>query len=108
MSTSERGRSSSRCSGSRPIRPNISATRICAATLSIPNASSGEAALSYLGLGLQPPAASWGGMLHSAQSYIYTAPRLAIFPGVAIVLAALAFNLLGDALRDVLDPKTAH
>jgi peptide/nickel transport system permease protein len=47
-------------------------------------------------------------MLHSAQSYIYTAPRLAVFPGVAIVLAALAFNLLGDALRDVLDPKTAR
>ena len=47
-------------------------------------------------------------MLHSAQSYIYQAPRLAIFPGVAIVLAALAFNLLGDALRDVLDPKTAR
>ena len=92
----------------RHILPNISATLIVAATLSIPNAIIGEAALSYLGLGLQPPAASWGGMLHDAQSYIYTAPRLAIFPGVAIVLAALAFNLLGDALRDVLDPKTAR
>lgn len=92
----------------RHILPNISPTLIVAATLSIPNAIIGEAALSYLGLGLQPPAASWGSMLHSAQSYIYQAPRLAIFPGVAIVVAALAFNLLGDALRDVLDPKTAR
>ena len=92
----------------RHILPNISPTLIVAATLSIPNAIIGEAALSFLGLGLAPPAASWGSMLHSAQSYIYTAPRLAIFPGVAIVLAALAFNLLGDALRDVLDPKTAR
>jgi peptide/nickel transport system permease protein len=92
----------------RHILPNMAPTLIVAATLSIPNAILAEAGLSYLGLGLQPPAASWGGMLHSAQSYIYTDPRLAIYPGVAIVLVALAFNLLGDALRDVLDPKTAR
>jgi len=89
----------------RHILPNISGTLIVAATLSIPNAIIAEAALSFLGLGLTIPNASWGLMLHSAQTYIYQAPRLAIFPGVAIVIAALAFNLLGDALRDVLDPR---
>ena len=92
----------------RHILPNISPTLIVAATLTIPNAIIGEAALSYLGLGLQPPQASWGSMLGDARDYIYRAPLLAVYPGVAIVLVAVAFNLLGDALRDVLDPKTAR
>lgn len=92
----------------RHILPNISSPLIVAATLSIPNAIIGEAALSFLGLGLQQPDPSWGSMLRAAQDYIYTDPRLAVFPGVAIVLVALAFNLLGDALRDVLDPRTAR
>jgi peptide/nickel transport system permease protein len=90
----------------RHILPNMTGPLIVAATLTIPNAIIGEAALSYLGLGLPPPQASWGRMLHDAQAYYYEAPRLAVIPGVAIVLAALAFNLLGDALRDILDPKT--
>src|SRR5581483_856440 len=89
----------------RHILPNISAPLIVVATLSIPNAIIGEAALSFLGLGLRPPQPSWGSMLRSAQDYIATNPLLAVYPGVAIVLVALAFNLLGDALRDVLDPR---
>ena len=57
---------------------------------------------------MQPPAPSWGVMLADAQSYLSQAPRLAVYPGLAIVLAALAFNLLGDGLRDVLDPRTTR
>ena len=64
-----------------------------------------EAGLSYLGLGTQPPNPSWGKMLNEAQTFMYLAPHLAIFPGVAIVLTVLGLNLLGDGLRDVLDPR---
>ncbi len=64
-----------------------------------------EAGLSYLGLGTQPPAPSWGKMLNEAQTLMYLAPRLAIFPGIAIVLTVLGLNLMGDGLRDVLDPR---
>jgi peptide/nickel transport system permease protein len=78
------------------------------ATVTIPTAIVGEAVLSFLGLGVQPPTPSWGTMLQDAQSYLSTAPRLAIFPGLAIVLAALAFNVLGDGLRDILDPRTTR
>jgi peptide/nickel transport system permease protein len=92
----------------RHILPNMAGPLIVAATLTIPNAIIGEAALSFLGLGITVPDPSWGNMLLSAQSFYYQAPRLAIFPGVAILLAALAFNLLGDALRDILDPKTVR
>ncbi len=76
--------------------------------MTIPGAIIGEATLSYLGLGLQPPQASWGSMLQRRAVVPHQAPRLAVFPGLAIVLAALAFNLLGDALRDVLDPRTTR
>jgi peptide/nickel transport system permease protein len=64
-----------------------------------------EAALSFLGLGVQPPTPSWGQMLSAAQEYISTAPWLAYWPGIAIFLAVLGFNILGDGLRDALDPR---
>jgi peptide/nickel transport system permease protein len=74
-------------------------------TVVIPVAIIDEAILSYLGLGVQPPTPSLGVMLASAQQFITQAPWLAVFPGVAIVLAALSFNLMGDGLRDALDPR---
>ena len=92
----------------RHILPNMTNTLIVQATLTIPAAIVGEAILSFLGLGVQPPASSWGTMLQQAEPYLTSAPRLAVYPGIAIMLAALAFNVLGDGLRDVLDPKTAH
>ena len=92
----------------RHILPNMTSTLIVQATVIIPGAIVGEAVLSFLGLGVQPPTASWGTMLQDAQSYLSQAPRLAIFPGLAIVLAALAFNLLGDGLRDIFDPRTTR
>ena len=92
----------------RHILPNMSGALIVMATLTIPRAIIGEATLSYLGLGIQPPESSWGRMLGDAQAYFYQAPRLAVYPGVAIILAALAFNLLGDGLRDALDPRTVR
>ena len=73
--------------------------------ISFASAILAEAALSYLGLGAQPPSASWGRMLNDAQPYLYQASYLAVFPGLAIALSVLAFNLLGDGLRDALDPK---
>src|SRR5215208_1676178 len=90
----------------RHILPNMTSTLIVQATLTIPAAIIGEAVLSFLGLGVQPPTPSWGVMLNAAQPYLNEAPQLAIYPGLAIVICALAFNLLGDGLRDVLDPKT--
>jgi peptide/nickel transport system permease protein len=92
----------------RHILPNMAGTLLVVATVTIPGAIIGEAALSFLGLSLRPPQSSWGIMLHDAQPYLSQAPRLAVFPGLAIVLAALAFNLLGDALRDVFDPRTTR
>jgi peptide/nickel transport system permease protein len=92
----------------RHILPNMSGTLLIQATILIPRAIIGEATLSFLGLGVRPPTSSWGVMLQSAQSFLSQAPRLAVFPGLAIVVAALAFNLLGDALRDVFDPKTVR
>ena len=68
----------------------------------------GEAALSYLGLGTQPPDVSWGRMLNEAQALLFQAPRLAIFPGFAIALAVLGLNLAGDGLRDLLDPRLSR
>jgi peptide/nickel transport system permease protein len=90
----------------RHVLPNMSSTLIVQATVLIPAAIIGEAVLSFLGLGVQPPTPSWGVMLSDAQSYLSQAPRLAIFPGLAIFFCSLSFNLLGDGLRDALDPRT--
>ncbi|MBV1694234.1 MAG: ABC transporter permease [Hyphomicrobiales bacterium] len=89
----------------RHILPNILPALLVQATLSIAAAIIAEASLSFLGLGQQPPAPSWGSMLNTAQRFLTQAPWMAIFPGVAIFLAVLSFNLLGDGLRDALDPK---
>jgi peptide/nickel transport system permease protein len=90
----------------RHILPNMTSTLLVQATVIIPIAIVGESVLSFLGLGVQPPTPSWGVMLASAQPFLDQAPRLAVYPGLAIAIAALAFNLLGDGLRDVLDPRT--
>jgi ABC-type dipeptide/oligopeptide/nickel transport system permease subunit len=90
----------------RHVLPNMVGTLIVQMTVWIPTAIIGEALLSFLGLGVQPPTPSWGVMLSAAQPFIDQAPRLVIFPGLAIFLATLSFNLLGDGLRDVLDPRT--
>ena len=90
----------------RHIVPNMMSTLLVQATVTIPAAIIAEAALSFLGLGVQPPTPSWGVMLADAQSYLSQAPRLALYPGIAIFLCSLSFNLLGDGLRDVFDPRT--
>jgi peptide/nickel transport system permease protein len=87
------------------ILPNILPALLVQATLSIAAAIIAEAALSFLGLGQQPPAPSWGSMLNSAQRFLTQAPWMAVWPGLAIFLTVLSFNLLGDGLRDALDPK---
>jgi peptide/nickel transport system permease protein len=89
----------------RHVLPNIFPAVLVQATLAIAIAIVAEAGLSFLGLGQQPPAASWGAMLNSAQRFMTQAPWLAIFPGLAVFLAVLAFNLMGDGLRDALDPR---
>ena len=89
----------------RHVLPNIVPPLLVQATLTIATAIIAEASLSFLGLGQQPPAPSWGSMLNSAQRFLTQAPWLAIFPGAAIFLAVLAFNLVGDGLRDALDPR---
>jgi peptide/nickel transport system permease protein len=89
----------------RHIAPNILPPVLVQGTLAIATAIIAEASLSFLGLGQQPPAPSWGSMLNSAQRFLVQAPWLAIFPGIAIFLAVLSFNLLGDGLRDALDPR---
>src|SRR5215470_5225021 len=89
----------------RHIFPNTVAPLIVQATISFPVAILAEAALSYLGLGTQPPHPSWGLMLREAQAFLGLSPWFAIFPGTAIALTVLGFNLLGDGLRDLLDPK---
>ncbi|MEI6382489.1 MAG: ABC transporter permease [Betaproteobacteria bacterium] len=90
------------------VLPNIMAVLIVQATIQFALAILAEAALSYLGLGTQPPEPSWGRMLSDAQSLLFQAPRLAVFPGVAIALAVLGLNLMGDGLRDLLDPKMSR
>jgi len=90
------------------ILPNIRSSLIVQGTVQFAIAILAEAGLSYLGLGTQPPHASWGRMLQEAQTFMGTSPWLAIFPGCAIALAVLGFNLLGDGLRDMLDPKLAR
>jgi peptide/nickel transport system permease protein len=87
------------------ILPNLANTLVVQATIQFSLGILAEAALSYVGLGTQPPAMSWGRMLADAQTMIALAPRLAVLPGLAIVLAVLGLNLLGDGLRDVLDPR---
>jgi peptide/nickel transport system permease protein len=87
------------------ILPNILPALLVQATLSIAAAIIAEASLSFLGLGQQPPAPSWGSMLNSAQRFLASAPWMAIWPGLAIFLTVLSFNLAGDGLRDALDPR---
>jgi peptide/nickel transport system permease protein len=89
----------------RHVLPNIFPPILVQATLSIATSIIAEASLSFLGLGEQPPTAAWGAMLNAAQQFLTLAPWLAIFPGVAIFLTVLGFNLLGDGLRDALDPR---
>src|SRR5258705_7669545 len=89
----------------RHILPNIVAPLIVQATLAIAAAVIAEASLSFLGLGQQPPAPSWGSMLNTARNYVDQAPWMAIWPGGSIFLLVLSFNLLGDGLRDALDPR---
>ena len=89
----------------RHILPNIASAIVVQATVQIPTAVIAEAVLSFLGLGVQPPAPSWGTMLNAAQQFLDSAPWMSFWPGLAIFLLALAFNLAGDGLRDILDPK---
>ncbi|QTD46624.1 ABC transporter permease [Ottowia testudinis] len=90
------------------VLPNITAVLIVQTTIRFAIAILAEAALSYLGLGTQPPQPSWGRMLAEAQTLMFQAPLLAVWPGLAIALAVLGLNLLGDGLRDVLDPRLAR
>jgi ABC-type dipeptide/oligopeptide/nickel transport system permease subunit len=90
----------------RQVLPNVLSPVIVQTTVAIPTLIVGAAILSFLGLGVQPPAADWGAMLAQAQNYLNQSVWLGIFPGVAIFLAALSFNLLGDGVRDALDPRT--
>jgi len=89
----------------RHVLPNVAPALIVQATLAIAAAVIAEASLSFLGLGQQPPAPSWGSMLNSAQRFLTTASWMAIWPGLAIFFTVLSFNLVGDGLRDALDPK---
>ena len=89
----------------RHILPNIVSAILVQATVAVPTAIIAEAVLSVLGLGVQPPAPSWGTMLNAAQQFLEQAPWMAYWPGLAIFLLALSFNLAGDGLRDVLDPR---
>lgn len=90
----------------RHILPNIAGLIIVQASVQFALAILAEAGLSYLGIGTQPPNPSWGRMLNDAQTFLAQAPLLAIFPGLAIAFSVLGFNLLGDGLRDLIDPKT--
>jgi peptide/nickel transport system permease protein len=89
----------------RHVLPQALPSVTVAATLGVAFAVLAESALSYLGLGVQLPTATWGNMLSGAQQYVWTQPRLALYPGTLILLTVLSYNTLGDALRDVLDPR---
>ena len=89
----------------RYLVPNLVGPLLVAATIGVAGNIVSEAGLSFLGLGVQPPTISWGSMLAEGQSYLTAAPWVAVFPGLALVLAVLGVNLLGDGLRDVLDPR---
>lgn len=90
----------------RHLAPQVMPSTMVLGTLVVAWSILTSAALSYLGLGIQPPLASWGNMLQKAQSYIWLDPKLAVLPGLAISVTVLCFNLLGNALRDVMDPKS--
>ena len=92
----------------RHILPNMTSVLIVQGMIHVPVAIVGEAALSFLGLGVRPPTASWGVMLSEGQAFFQIAPRLALIPGIAVIIVAFAFNLLADGLRDALDPKTVR
>lgn len=89
----------------RHILPQAIPSLVVSATLGVAFAVLTESALSYLGLGVQPPLPSWGNMLQRAQQYVFTAPALAIYPGLAITIVVLSFNFVGDGVRDALDPR---
>ena len=89
----------------RHVLPQAIPSIIVSATLGVAFAILTESSLSFLGLGIQPPLPSWGNMLSSSQYYVWSAPRLAVYPGILIVLTVLAYNTLGNALRDTLDPR---
>jgi peptide/nickel transport system permease protein len=90
----------------RHILPNIIQPVIVQAAIGMAGAILAEATMSFLGLGVPPPTASWGSMLNDARSHLFDAPHLVLFPAVTVMLAVLAFNFIGDALRDVLDPRS--
>jgi peptide/nickel transport system permease protein len=90
------------------VLPNIASTLIVQATIQFAVAILAEAALSYLGLGTQPPQPSWGRMLNEAQQMLFQAPQLALYPGLAIAVAVMGLNLMGDGLSDLLDPRLAR
>jgi len=92
----------------RRILPNALTPLIVQGTLGIATAILDAAALSFLGLGAQPPTPEWGSMLGAERNQVFSAPHLVFYPGFAIMLTVLAFNLLGDGLRDALDPRLAH
>ena len=89
------------------LLPNFAATLVVYASLYLAYAILMESALSFLGLGVQPPTASWAGMIASGRNYVTSAPHIATIPGIAIAVAVLGFNLLGDGLRDALDPRSS-
>lgn len=89
----------------RHVLPQAVPSLTVSATLGVAYAILTESAISYLGLGVQAPAASWGNMLQKAQQYVFTAPSLALYPGLAVTVVVLSFNFLGDGLRDALDPR---
>ena len=90
----------------RHILPNILQPIIVQAAIGMAGAVLAEATLSFLGLGLPPPAASWGGMLNDARSHLFDSSHMVVFPAIAVMLCVLSFNFIGDALRDYLDPRT--
>jgi peptide/nickel transport system permease protein len=90
----------------RHILPNIIQPVIVQAAIGMAGAILAEATMSFLGLGVPPPTASWGSMLNDARSHLFDTPHLALFPALTVMLAVLAFNFIGDALRDVLDPRS--
>ncbi len=90
----------------RHILPNILQPLIVQAAIGMAGAVLAEATLSFLGLGVPPPAASWGSMLNDARTHLFDSPHLVVFPALAVMLAVLSFNFIGDALRDYLDPRT--